>query len=153
MKATRITIHCSDTKNGEHYDIKKIRAFHMAMPPNGRGWQDVGYHLVIQPSGEVQNGRPLNQVGAHVEGANLDNIGICLIGHDRFSWEQLDALRYKLDVICMTYSIPKWAIYCHNQFPSAQKQGKQCPSMEINRLLYWYVTGDSKVLEPYILKK
>jgi len=55
-----VTIHCSDTTNGSDYDIERIRADHLA-----RGFNDVGYHLVIQPDGTAQNGRGLNAIGAH----------------------------------------------------------------------------------------
>lgn len=146
MNPTRIIVHCSDSKNGERVDISEITKWHMA-----RGFLTVGYHLVIQPDGEVQKGRPLNAMGAHVEGENFDSIGICLVGKDKFPQRQLDALRYQIDSIILIYPINLWRIYCHYQFPSAIQQGKTCPNVEINKLLAWYIGMNSKALEENIL--
>lgn len=145
MKPWRITIHCSDTKNGSRVPAATIRQWHL-----DRGWNDIGYHLIIQPSGEVENGRPLNEQGAHVEMANEGNIGICLVGKDKFTPEQFAALRYKLNSLCLTFDIKKWDIYCHNQFESARRQGKTCPNVDANKLAYWYATEDERAVAQYV---
>ncbi len=149
LKPTCITVHCSDTANGKKVDISEIRTWHLA-----RGFSDVGYHLVIQPDGEIQPGRALNEIGAHVENHNSEgfgvNIGICLIGRDKFTEAQFIALRTRLDTLFLCFdTIPKWAIFCHNQWDTAQKQGKQCPNIQINKLLRWYFTGDEKAIAPH----
>lgn len=146
MKPSRITIHCSASDNGEPWSAASIRKMHI----EENGWSDIGYHLVIQPDGEVEKGRPLNEVGAHVSGHNKDNVGICLIGETKFSKAQFESLRYQLDSICMIYSIPKWMIFCHNQYSSAMKQGKTCPGFGVNELLGWYLTGDLSALKASI---
>lgn len=147
MTPKRIIIHCSATPNGKTYPMSQIRQDHIA-----RGFNDAGYHLALQPDGEVQRGRPLNQVGAHCEGENFDSIGICLIGNDKFSLKQFDVLRYQIEGILMTYPIRKWDIYCHRQFASAIKQGKTCPNIPSNNLIYWLATRDDSALELYTLK-
>jgi N-acetylmuramoyl-L-alanine amidase len=147
MLANKITIHCSATKNGDPVDIEAIRKYHKEV----NGWTDIGYHLVIDVNGSVGKGRPLNEVAAHVGGHNTDNIGICLVGTDRFSEAQFAALRVELDSLLKSFTIPKWAIYCHNQFDTAIKQGKTCPGMEINRLLTWYHLRDETAISPYKL--
>lgn len=146
MTPDKITIHCSDTDNGKTVPASEIRQWHLA-----RGWKDIGYHMVILPSGEVQNGRPLNEEGAHVEGHNEGNIGICLNGRDHFTKAQFAALRYKIDSLLLTFDIKKNDIYCHYQFDSAIRQGKTCPNMEINRLLLWYAEKDERYIAPYLL--
>jgi N-acetylmuramoyl-L-alanine amidase len=45
-----------------------------------RGWAAIGYHFVVMPSGRIYAGRPAEAVGAHVEGHNLDTIGVALAG-------------------------------------------------------------------------
>lgn len=146
---SRITIHCSASKNGDNsVDIETIRGWHKA-----RGFSDVGYHSVIKCDGEVQRGRPLNIMGAHVEGENRGNIGICLIGTDRFTRRQLDALRSYLDSIFMNFSIPKHEIWCHYEFKSAQLQGKTCPNMSVHRLYTWYYCHDESAIDQYLLKE
>ena len=146
MTPYRVTIHCSATNNGERLDISVIDQWH-----RDRGWTGVGYHMVIQPDGEVQNGRPLNVQGAHVEGENKGNIGICLIGTSKFKSRQIDSLRSRLDSVLMMYSIKPWEIWAHNQFQSAIKQGKVCPGIPINSILAWYIGHHEKALEPYMI--
>lgn len=148
MIAKKIILHCSASPNGKPYDISQIKKDHLA-----RGFSDVGYHVVIQCDGEVQKGRPLNQAGAHCEGENHDSIGICLIGTDKFTREQFDALRYQLESLCMLYSIPVWKIYSHHQFPSAIKQGKTCPNIPSNHLVAWFIGYYTGALKEYTLEK
>lgn len=145
----KIVLHCSDTTNGKHADIEAMRANHKA-----RGFSDISYHLIIQPDGECVNGRPFNQVGAHVKHHNEGAIGICLIGKDKFTQRQFDALRYKIDSILLTYSIKKTEIFCHNQFDTAIEQGKVCPSMRINDILCWYynIVGEPAIAS-YLYKE
>jgi len=145
MTPNKITIHCSATPNLQEYDIEKIRKYHKS-----KGWSDTGYHYVIQPSGEIQTGRPLNVQGAHVKGHNENNIGICLIGTDLYTKPQLVALRYKIDGIRITYDIPEHEIYCHYEFDSAQKQKKTCPNIRIADFIVWYCLHDIKAIQKYI---
>jgi N-acetylmuramoyl-L-alanine amidase len=142
----RITVHCTATKNGVAVPAAEIDRWHKA-----KGWTKIGYHLVIQPDGEAEAGRGLNEQGAHVEGANKDNVGIVMAGTDKFTRRQFDVLRYQIDGITQLYSIPTWEIYCHNQFTSAQKQGKICPGFSANVLLAWYIGHYEKALAPYLL--
>ncbi len=146
MIARRIILHCTDSPNGHEYPIDKLRADHLA-----RGFKDIGYHLVIQPDGSITYTRSLNAEGAHCKGENYDSIGVCLVGSSKFSLAQFRSLRYQLDGIFQTYSIPKWAIYCHYQFKSAQDQQKTCPNMDSHRILYWYNHSDAAALASYIL--
>ena len=45
-----------------------------------RGWKCIGYHYVVRRSGEVEIGRRLDEVGAHVKNHNSHSIGICYEG-------------------------------------------------------------------------
>lgn len=148
MKPNRITIHCSATPNGQHVDIEVIRQDHI----KNRGFTDIGYHLLCQPSGEMQSGRPLNQVGAHVEGHNTGNLGVCLVGTDKFTRQQFKALESTLDSWFMVFSIPLWEIWCHHQFDTAIKQGKTCPNLPIQNLFAWYHLKMDKAIESYLLR-
>jgi len=53
-----------------------IQDFHQ----NGRGWNDIGYHFLVDRAGNIYQGRPETVIGAHVGGANTGNIGVCLLG-------------------------------------------------------------------------
>ena len=70
-----IAYHCSATKPSQDFDVDDIRRMHLR-----RGWSDVGYHIIITRSGEIQMGRDWNKVGAHVRGFNRNSIGVCWIG-------------------------------------------------------------------------
>lgn len=147
MIPKKIIIHCSATPNGQSVDIETIRKDHI----QNRGFTDIGYHMLINVDGTCQNGRPLNVVGAHCEGENHDAIGICLVGTDKYTYKQFETLRYKLDSIIMTYSIPRFAIWCHYEFASAKKQGKTCPNLRDVDLLYWYIVEDDVAIKKYVL--
>jgi len=92
-----ITIHhtamaCGPDRVG---NLRSIFNYHA----NVLGWGDIGYQLVIDPSGQVYQGhrthsgypvfagpmppgvRPDSVIGAHVAGTNSGNIGICLMGN------------------------------------------------------------------------
>ena len=141
-----ITIHCSATKNGRHVPIQDIIRWHKK-----RGFRTVGYHLVIQPDGTTDRGRPLNQTGAHVKGYNrVDgaiNLGICLIGMDKFSMQQFESLRTQLDALRMTFDIPTAEIYCHNEFTTY----KSCPNMRNGNILMWYYLYDESSIRSYLI--
>ena len=70
-----IVIHCAASRNGRVKPIKEIRADHRA-----RGFNDVGYHYIIQPDGHVDLGRDEETPGAHAKGFNAHSIGVCLVG-------------------------------------------------------------------------
>lgn len=119
-----------------------------------RGFADISYHLIIQPDGECVNGRPLNQIGAHVKGHNTGSIGICLVGTDKYTQKQFDVLRYKMDSLFLTFNIKKTEIFTHAQFDTAIEQRKSCPNIRINDILLWYynIVGE-QAIAPYLYKE
>lgn len=72
---SEIIVHCSATPEGHEVSVATIDQWHKA-----RKWSGIGYHYVIYLDGSIHEGRPLNQVGAHVAGRNRGTIGICYIG-------------------------------------------------------------------------
>jgi hypothetical protein len=77
----KLTLHhaacCSadDLEEGKS-QVYWIQDFHQ----NGRGWNDIGYHFLVDRAGNIYQGRPETVIGAHVGGANTGNIGVCLLG-------------------------------------------------------------------------
>lgn len=140
MTPNRITIHCSATPNGEDYDVEKIRRYHV----DELGWSDVGYHLVIQPSGVAQRGRDFRVQGAHVSGYNEGNVGVCLVGTDQFTMDQFDpGLRTYLGYLKRTFGVPAHEIFrLHNEFDDS----KTCPNIEKGALYAWYYEDDTSGL-------
>jgi hypothetical protein len=135
-----IIVHCSATQPNWMKDqptrdkAMEIRRWHM----KDRGWKDIGYHWLIDRNGTVVTGRPVEQVGAHVQGHNTGTIGVCLIGGhgsaetDQFSQhftpEQEKALRHLLADLQHRYKINK--VTGHNQYAA-----KACPGFNVPKWL------------------
>lgn len=81
-KIDSIIIHCSATKEGVNFKAKDIDRMHKQ-----RGFNQIGYHYIIDLDGTVETGRPLTSFGAHCNtkgfsgsSYNKHSIGICYIG-------------------------------------------------------------------------
>ena len=74
-KITELIVHCADTPEGRDVRAAEIRKWHKA-----KGWNDIGYHYVIDIDGTVEPGRPVEQMGAHCASHNTNSIGICYVG-------------------------------------------------------------------------
>lgn len=68
-----LVVHCSAT-HGD-VSVRDIAQWH-----RDRGFEDIGYHFVIRRSGALEKGRPVEMIGAHVQGYNHSSVGICLVG-------------------------------------------------------------------------
>lgn len=151
MTPYRLTIHCSATPNGKPVSIETIRKFHTDPPPEGRGFREIGYHYLIGVDGKIDAGRPTSEEGAGVDGENQGNIHICMVGTDKFTVAQFTSLHGKVDSLLLDFNIPKWSVYCHNEFASAWKQGKTCPGLSPSLLLYWLWLHDDRSIEGHVL--
>ncbi len=77
----RITLHHTEGHAGQSFKdsaktVQSIQEFHKYT----RGWNDIGYHYLIDGTGVSYVGRPENVVGSHTEDQNTGNIGIALQG-------------------------------------------------------------------------
>jgi len=57
--------------------VRSIWDFHV----NFNGWDDIGYNWLIDPLGQVYEGRGDNVRGAHFCGTNSGTVGICMLGN------------------------------------------------------------------------
>lgn len=146
MKPYRVTIHCTDTPDGEQVKLEVLDEAHRA-----RGWTGIGYHFLIEPTGKALPCRPLELQGAGVKDANEGNVHICLVGNSKFTAAQWETLRITLDAMTEVMGIKPWEIHAHHQFPSAIAQGKTCPNVSINRILAWYFLDDSAAISENLL--
>ena len=131
-KINKIVIHCTATQEGKDIPLEEVRRWHLK-----KGWRDIGYHFLIQRDGTIEEGRPIEQSGAHTKGHNRDSIGLAYVGgvaadrgkkgkfiaKDTRTEEQKEALVNLLCKLKDTYS--KSVIYGHNNFSS-----KACPSFD-----------------------
>ena len=125
-KITKIIVHCADTPEGRDDKAADIRRWHKA-----RGFNDIGYHYVVDLDGTIEPGRDVTIAGAHTTGHNADSIGVCYIGgadtdmkpKDTRTEEQKAALRLLLKYLVQKY--PGATIYGHRNFAQ-----KACPSFD-----------------------
>jgi len=126
-KINKIIIHCTATPEGKDVTINEVRRWHV----EERGWRDVGYHFLIQRDGTIDEGRPIEQTGAHTRGHNWDSIGIAIVGgmskdmtepKDTRTEEQKEAL---VDLLCQLKDTYGGTIYGHRDFSN-----KACPSFD-----------------------
>lgn len=119
MKWTKIAIHHSASSD---VNIKEIRRRHLK-----RGFSDIGYHFVIRKNGDLELGRPLTKMGAHVKSYNKGNIGICLTGNfERYkpSLSQYFTLKTVLQVLLAKFRINPYDIFLHKDFAPTACPGK-----------------------------
>lgn len=141
-----LTFHHAAGFNAENYQeglaqVKAIQDFHQ----NGRGWSDIGYHFVLDRSGNIFQGRPFMDEridftdrpvfaqGAHVGGANTGNIGICLLGcyhppeggfcEQSITPAAMDSLITLMAYLSETYDVSPTRIAGHRDFSSTSCPG------------------------------
>jgi len=123
----QIIVHCTATPAGRETSVDEIRRWHLQ-----RGFSDIGYHFVIGLDGCIEDGRPIEKIGAHCKGKNRHSIGICYVGgmdKEMKNWvdtrtpEQCLALEELLWQLKGLF--PHAGIYGHNNFST-----KACPSFD-----------------------
>lgn len=142
-----IVIHCSATPDGEWVTALDIDKWHAERGFRRDGaWRvrlnpqlgHIGYHFIVYTNGAIATGRHLAEAGAHVRGHNLDSIGICLIGTERYSraqWSALSAL-----VVQLRHEFPAARVCGHRDLsPDIDGDGvvepaewlKTCPGFDV----------------------
>ncbi|MBI5210748.1 MAG: N-acetylmuramoyl-L-alanine amidase [Elusimicrobia bacterium] len=129
MAPARMTIHhtagaSAFTLEDARVEMRLIQRYHQA----GRGWNDIGYHFVIDGSGRVFQGRPETVVGAHVLNHNTGNVGVSFMGNyhppvnAQPSAAQLGAFLGLARWLVAAYSIDPRALLGHRD-----QQATDCP--------------------------
>ncbi len=139
-----IVIHCSDTPDTMNIGAAEIRGWHTAKEPNGRGWADIGYHLVVRRSGTVELGRTEATVGAGVKGHNARSLHICWVGRWAPTSVQNEALLAEVLKWCRKYDLPATAVVGHCELDP----GKTCPNINMRPVRAIIETMLKKVAQP-----
>jgi len=135
---SQIILHHSAGRGVDAAAWEGIRRFHTAPPPEGRGWQDVGYHFGVgldaRLHGTIFRGRPLTMAGSHCPGHNSTAIGICTLGDFTASpppAAQLDQLVLLVADLCRRHKIGHMDIHPHRQFRQTECPGRSFPFLEV----------------------
>jgi len=125
-KINKIIIHCTATHEGQNVTAKQVDSWHKK-----RGWSGIGYHYLIGLDGTIEEGRPLEQIGAHTKGQNRNSIGVCYVGgldadgnpKDTRTEQQQDAL---INLITdLKERFPGATVHGHREFSA-----KACPCFD-----------------------
>ena len=128
-KINKIILHCAATPQGREVSLDTIRKWHLQ-----RGFNDIGYHYVIDLQGGVHIGRPINKQGAHCSCHNRVSIGICYVGgmskdmkkaKDTRTQAQKDSLIKLMHELIYKYN-KDMTIHGHNEYAN-----KACPSFNV----------------------
>ena len=129
LPARRITIHHDGmdpvslrTNSDVAHRLEQIRQSHLT-----RDFGDIGYHFIIDPRGNVWEGRPLTWQGAHVGRQNENNIGVMCLGNfevERPTSDQLDGLNEFVASLMRTYRIPVREVKTHRELASTACPGR-----------------------------
>jgi N-acetylmuramoyl-L-alanine amidase len=123
----KLIVHCSATPEGREVKRSEIDAWHRK-----RGFNGIGYHYLVHLDGSIEDGRDVDQAGAHTAGYNAHSIGICYIGGvaadgktpmDTRTEAQKKALVSLLKSLRALY--PQATIHGHREFAN-----KACPSFD-----------------------
>ena len=135
-KINKIVIHCSATRSSMDVGVKEIRSWHV----DGRGWRDIGYHVVVRRNGSIEIGRPLEISGAHAKGFNKDSIGVCWVGgvndqikpENNMTSKQEQALWGVVKGFMEKFDLGKEDVVGHRDLPDVNKA---CPSFDVKEWL------------------
>lgn len=127
-KIKRIFVHCSASPhelNGRLVDAQMMREWHLK-----RGWSDIGYHIVVVKDGTIQQGRPLEEIGAGAKGNNKDSVHVVVTGDDCFTMAQMVSLKAVLKMLMTKFHLNQKDVYGHYQV----NPGKTCPNFTIEEM-------------------
>ncbi|QAY78769.1 N-acetylmuramoyl-L-alanine amidase [Sphingosinicella sp. BN140058] len=128
-KISAIVLHCSATPEGREISASDIDQMHRT-----RGFDRIGYHYFIRLDGKIEKGRPDGVPGAHVQGHNLDTIGICYAGgvdvamRPKDTRTQAQKMAMKALIGTMLEAYPEARVCGHRDFPGVNKA---CPSFDV----------------------
>ena len=138
-KTDFIIVHHSATDR-DTTAFESIKKYHM----EHNGWDNIGYHRVIEGDGRVSSGMPINMVGYHClyGGFNYKSVAVCLTGNfqnEHPSEAQLESLEKILDEWKTKYGISNTNILGHRETGAATS----CPGDNLVSWLEKYRVGET----------
>jgi hypothetical protein len=105
------------TPEGARREVQFIQDYHQ----NAKKWIDIGYHFLIDPLGNIYEGRPIKAIGAHVANKNTGNVGISILGnyhapkHDVFTDKSRDSFVAVAGYVKSTYDVQVSSFFAHRE--------------------------------------
>ncbi len=98
--------HCTATPPSRDIGSGQITIEHKM-----RGFDDIGYHLVVLRDGRLETGEAFKRRGAHVKGLNSYSVGVALVGgvdedgkpENNFTDEQWQAAKHAFEFLTLLY--------------------------------------------------
>jgi N-acetylmuramoyl-L-alanine amidase len=138
----RVVVHHSLTDTG---DVDSFRRHHMKPKPEGLGAEDIGYHFVILPCGDLQQGRRQELQGAHAKGRNFDSIGVCLIGN--FSKYSPTTSQLKTFINLYTSLCKRYGKDLPIEFHRSENLKNACPGVYLEREVFLNMMYGKDILQ------
>ena len=96
----------------------------------GNGWDAIGYHALVLANGELRQGRPITERGAHAP-PNRGRIGICVVGDNTvvgqgWTFEQIVSLRRWVEAAQLLF--PGIVVCGHRD---AMPGHTECPGLDV----------------------
>ena len=123
-----------------HAEAVKCTAQDVHSWHRANGWTGIGYHFFVRKDGTIYRGRPINVVGAHVQGMNSCSIGICAAG-DYHTKEKTMPQAQKKSIIELCQYLkknyyPNAKIVGHREIGDSNCPGRYYPLDEIKNMKY-----------------
>lgn len=105
--------------------IESIRQAHIHR--KGEPFGDIGYHYIVDPMGNIWEGRSLSYQGAHVSKLNENNLGIVCLGNfemERPNDAQVRALHAFTAVQMRRFNVPLREVRTHREMAKTACPGR-----------------------------
>ena len=122
-----LVVHC--TASPTTTTREQVVEWHLA-----NGWDDIGYHYLIQAGGIVRKGRRDDTPGAHAKGHNTRSLGVSVSGSpsEGMAWDpdQEYQLVLLLTDLCRAHSLRPHQIRGHSELDPENKP--LCPGVSMD---------------------
>jgi LysM repeat protein len=131
-------LHHSPGSGADESKILNIPRFHMAPPPEGRGWADIAYSVLVDddvPDVDVFEGRGAGVAGGHTKGQNTVSHAICVVG-DFTARAPHDATLAKIaELVAHGHRLGWWPLEFTGGHRDAPGAATTCPGDALHRLI------------------
>ena len=111
--------------------IRSIQNYHM----DKRGWSDIAYNFLVDPDGNIFEGRGADIKGGHTYGENSVSHGICVMGNYDNQLVDSDLPDRLVEFVRFGYQQSWWPLGFTGGHKDAPEAETSCPGRYLYRLL------------------